>query len=650
MASAESEQATVTLRAENVGGIDRTDITFEPGVTILVGRNATHRTSLLQAIMAGLGSRRASLKGDADEGKVRLDVGGDTYTRTLERQDNGVVFEGDPYLDDPELADLFAFLLESNAARRTVALGGELREIIMEPVDSEAIEREIDSLEAEKRDVDEQIADLESLKSELPSLETEHSRLDSEIEETRERLEAKRERLDEQSVDASDIEAEQSELEAKMVDLRDVRSSLEQTEFRLDSQRESLDTLETELTELKDQRESLSGDGGENLATIRSEIDSLQERKRELDAELSKLQSVIQFNEEMMDGTSRDIATALRGEENGAETVTDQLLETNETVVCWTCGSEVEGEHIEQTLERLRNLRESKYGEQNEVESRLAELKRHKSDVESEKHERERLERRIEDIRLEMEEREDKIEDLEAEREELCAEIEDIQTEIDDLEAPDRSDVLEAHKDVNELEIELDRLRDERDRVASNIAEIESQTERIGDLEQRKAEIQSELTDLRTRIDRIEDEAVAEFNDHMDTVLDILDYTNIDRIWVERTEREVRQGRRTVEETTFDLHVVRSTGDGVTYEDNFEHLSESEREVTGLVFALAGYLAHEVYEEVPFILLDSLEAIDSNRIAKLVEYMGEYADYLVVALLPEDAAALDGSYRRITDI
>ena len=192
MASAESEQATVTLRAENVGGIDRTDITFEPGVTILVGRNATHRTSLLQAIMAGLGSRRASLKGDADEGKVRLDVGGDTYTRTLERQDNGVVFEGDPYLDDPELADLFAFLLESNAARRTVALGGELREIIMEPVDSEAIEREIDSLEAEKRDVDEQIADLESLKSELPSLETEHSRLDSEIEETRERLEAKR--------------------------------------------------------------------------------------------------------------------------------------------------------------------------------------------------------------------------------------------------------------------------------------------------------------------------------------------------------------------------------------------------------------------------------------------------------------------------
>ena len=43
-------------------------------------------------------------------------------------------------------------------------------------------------------------------------------------------------------------------------------------------------------------------------------------------------------------------------------------------------------------------------------------------------------------------------------------------------------------------------------------------------------------------------------------------------------------------------------------------------------------------------------AIDSDRIATLVEYMQGYADYLVVALLPEDAAALDDSYQRVTEI
>ncbi len=649
MASAETEQATVSLEAENIGGIERTQVAFEPGVTILVGRNATHRTSLLQAIMAGLGSERASLKGDADEGRVRMTVGDETYTRTLHRQGSSVAFDGEPYLDDPELADLFAFLLESNDARRTVALGGDLREIIMEPVDAESIQAEIERLEAGKRDVEDRLADLQSLRAELPDLEQERSRLDSEIEATRERLEDERANLDEQSADPSELDGEESEIEAKVAQLQEVRSDLERTEFRLDSQQDSLDTLAEELESLEQRRADIAGDDVGDIESVRSEIGRLQERKRELDSELTKLQNVIQFNEEMMNGTSRDIATALRGgEEDGP--VTDRLLEAGGEVVCWTCGTEVDGERIEATLERLRELRESKYSDQSEIESRLAELKQRRSSVESRRRERERLERETEEVREEIAEREERVEELAATREDLRAEMEAIQAEIEELESADRSDVLEAHKTVNELEIELGRLEDERDRIASNIAEIESRSDQIGDLEERKAEINDELTDLRTRIDQIEQQAVDEFNDHMDTVLDILNYTNLDRVWVERTEREVREGRRTVSETAFDLHVVRSTDDGVTYEDEFEHLSESEREVTSLVFALAGYLAHEVYEAVPFILLDSLEAIDSDRIATLVEYMSGYADHLVAALLPEDAAALDDSYRRVTEI
>jgi len=119
---------------------------------------------------------------------------------------------------------------------------------------------------------------------------------------------------------------------------------------------------------------------------------------------------------------------------------------------------------------------------------------------------------------------------------------------------------------------------------------------------------------------------------------------NLARIWIERRETEVRDGRRTVTRTRFELHIVRTAADGTAYEDTIEHLSESEREVTGLVFALAGYLVHDVDETVPFIILDSLEAIDSNRIARVVEYFGDQAPYLVAALLPEDAAGLPDTY------
>lgn len=136
----------------------------------------------------------------------------------------------------------------------------------------------------------------------------------------------------------------------------------------------------------------------------------------------------------------------------------------------------------------------------------------------------------------------------------------------------------------------------------------------------------------------------------MATVLDILNYENLDRIWIERKQQTVSQGRQTVEESIFDLHVVQSTDDGTTYEDSIDHLSESEREVTGLVFSLAGYLTHDVYETCPFLLLVSIEAIDSDRIARLVDYVADYAEYVVVALLPEDAQALDSGYRRITEI
>jgi hypothetical protein len=136
----------------------------------------------------------------------------------------------------------------------------------------------------------------------------------------------------------------------------------------------------------------------------------------------------------------------------------------------------------------------------------------------------------------------------------------------------------------------------------------------------------------------------------METLLDILEYENLDRIWIERRQERVREGRRKVEKTRFDLHIVRSATDGTAYEDTIEHLSESEREVTGLVFALAGYLVHDVHEQLPFILLDSLEAIDSNRIARLVEHFRTHAPYITVALLPEDAAALSDEYTYITNI
>ena len=133
----------------------------------------------------------------------------------------------------------------------------------------------------------------------------------------------------------------------------------------------------------------------------------------------------------------------------------------------------------------------------------------------------------------------------------------------------------------------------------------------------------------------------------MDEILEVLDYRNVARIWIERkagTEFDSSHGGyRGGSATRFELHIVRESDQGAGYEDTVTNLSESEREVVGLIIALAGYLVHSVYEVIPMILLDSLEAVDADRIADLVDYFREYTSYLVVALLPEDANALGDS-------
>jgi chromosome segregation ATPase len=652
MSQTQKKSEDVALEVRNIGGIDETSVTFSPGVTVLAGRNATNRTSLLQAVMAALGSDDVSLKGNAEEGHVELSFGDETYTRTLTRRNGSVVTSGSPYLADPELADLFVFLLESNPARRAVARGDDLRELIMRPVDTEAIRTEIEELEAEKREVDDELDELDSLERRLPELESDRTRLRNEIEETAAELAEKEDELDEADVDVDDTREEKAELESKLEELRDKRSELEDVRFRHETEEESLSALREDFSDLQDRHEELPANADAEIDEIESEIQRLRNRREQIDATVSKLQTIIRFNEDILEGTETDVLDILESDADDGDggSVTDQLLDDANTVVCWTCGSEVERDEFEETLSRLRELHAEKLDERTAVTADIEDLVEEKDDLVENRRRREETLRRRRDIEDEIERREATIENLEDERAELIEDVQRLEREVEALETEDFSEILEYHREANQLEFELERQREELADVEDEIEDAEARLAERDELEERRDEIRTELRDLRSRIDKIEADAVDAFNRHMAEVLDILEYDNLDRIWIERTETEVREGRRKVERSTFDLHVVRSTEEGTGYEDTVDHLSESEREVTGLVFALAGYLVHDVHEVVPFVLLDSLEAIDSERIALLIDYIREYAPYLVAALLPEDAAALDTEHQRITDI
>jgi chromosome segregation ATPase len=655
MSQPQTSEQLAEIHAENIGGIDETTVSLSPGVTALTGRNATNRTSLLRALMGALGSDRISLKGDADEGRVELALEDDVYTRTLAREDGMVVMGGEPYLDDSEGADLFAFLLENNEARQAVARGEDLREVIMRPVDTDAIQAEISQLETQKRDLDEQLDRLESLDDRLPELEQQRTQLENQIEDKRTELEDKEAAIGDADRTIDDTREQKAEFEDALDDLQEARSELDDIRYRLDSERESIQALEDEREEIRTELEEMSETPAGDIDDINAEIDRLRDHKQSLDSTISQLQRVLQFNEEMLEGNSLELQQTLQNTADRQSTddgeLTDQLLaDEGDSTVCWTCGSEVERETIDDTLDSLRSLRQEKSHERNDLSSKLDKLTTKRNELQADRDRRERLDRKLDETERELADRENTVEELTNEREQLEAKINDLEADVEALEAEEHSELLDLHKEANQFEFELGRLENDLEGVTDDIETVEADLDERESLEEERDDLQEELADLRTRIEQLEAQAVEEFNEHMQTILDILDYENIERIWIERTEREVREGRRKVQQSVFNLHVVRSTDEGTTYEDTAEHLSESEREVTGLVFALAGYLVHNLHETLPFIVVDSLEALDPKRIAALVEYFEEYVEYLIVALLPEDAAALDEDYQRVTGI
>jgi DNA repair exonuclease SbcCD ATPase subunit len=637
----------VNVSIKNIGGIDTATFSLSDGVTILTGENATNRTSTLQAIMAALGSNEASLKGDADEGSVQLDIGDATYTRYLRRNGEQIQYEGEPYLDDPTVADLFAFVLESSATRQAVRRGDDLRDIIMRPIDTDQIESDIKQCQRDRDEIETQLERLDELETEVLSLTEQREDKQSTLGEVRAELEEIESKIERRDANIADEQSIKQKREDTYVQLREAQSTLDSLTYDLETEQETLDTLEQtrdEVTATLDDVSEVVQDDTE----LQQRIEDLRERKTSLTRRLTDLNSIIEFNEEMLDERPEQVLKQTHDRKQDQTALTAQLVE--ETTTCWTCGSDVSTAAIRDTVDDIKSVRQGIVAEQNEVTSTIDELVTRQNKIKEKKREREELIERLESIDDEIKTTEENIKKLEAQVQAKEVEIAELKDEVQSLETDTDDTIIQLHQDATEKEVRIERLEDEIDELTETITNHEATIATRSELVDERDALTERLTNLRNRVDQIEADAVSEFNDRMEIVLELLGYDNLDRIWIEQKETDVREDRRTTSQSTFDIHVVRTTADGVAYEDALAHLSESEREVTGLVFALAGYLVHDVSDTVPFILLDSLEAIDKDRIAKLINHFESETTHLVTALLTEDAAGLPDEYQYINSI
>jgi DNA repair exonuclease SbcCD ATPase subunit len=634
------DNKSVSVSVQNLGGIDTCNVEFGPDVTILTGHNATNRTSLLTAVASVLGGSTGTLKGDADRGEVTLELDGDTYTRRFIRENSGVRVEGEPYTTDETLVDLFACLLETNPARQAVERGDDLRELVMRPVDIDELQTQIRELEDERRELEERLSTIERQRDRLPDLEQRRTTLEEELEDVEEQLSARRQEIEAHEADREEASAAQDVVETH----QETQAKLSDARQELETQQTSLEALRDERDEVEAELEEVDGDVSGEVQELETELERLRERKRVLADAISDLSAIVEFNEELLEGGTKTDELLGRTE---SDDVTAQLDPTSETIECWTCGSDVKRQEIAERVDEFRHVIEERRADRKAAQERIEELSDRQAELETLSTKRERLEHRRQEIEAEIQDRQDRIAELQEREANLKEQVTQLEQEIAETEDLRDSDLLEKYQTVSELEYERGQVEQELTDVRDELQQIEELADERDQLEVQRDELQTELSSLRTRVEDLEREVVEIFNDRMADILELLEYENLERIWIERKTDGSGSGTG-IPDSSFDLHVVRTTEDGSVYEDTVDHLSESEREVTGLIVALAGYVAHDVYETVPMILLDSVEAIDASRIARLVKYIAETVPYLIVALLPEDAAALDDEYARLS--
>lgn len=636
------EHGTAVLSVRRLGGIDSTNIRFDPGVTLLTGRNATNRTSLLSALGGVLGGTTATLKSDADEGAVSLTLDDTEYTRTYTRASPGgdMSTTGTPFTDDATLVDLFVALLTDNPARQAVARGEGLRDLLMRPVDTAAVEARIADLEAERRELESELDRITQRRDRVPALRTRRESVTEDIEALEAEIEALRDEV--AAFEASLETAEEAaavieELDERRQDHNDVTDRIEVAESELTALREERATLEEELADLP-----VAADADLELSTIGDDLQRAREQRRATEETVDSLTEIVEFNADLVES-----GPDLSGVDPDSGSITAALAPADDqTAVCWTCGSTVDRGAIEDRLTDLRAVIDEKRTTRADLDDEIAELQERRDDLEARRDERDRLRRQLEQTEAKIDDRETDLERLRDTAVAIRDDIERLETRAAETEQVREHDLLDRYERLSDLQYERGQLEQQRDDIAAELREIETLPDRETLVQQRDG-IQADLESERARVETLERRAVEAFNERMADLLDILAYDNIARVWIERrvTGEGGSSGRGS--EAAFELHVVRESASGTVYEDEVATLSESERELIGLVVALAGYLVHEVYEDIPFILVDSVETIDATRIAGLVDYFAEFTSYLLVALLPEDANTLPEDYEQL---
>jgi chromosome segregation ATPase len=597
------------ITIENIGGIDHLETSIEEGVSLITGENASNKTSLLHGILFGFGAEEVPVRADADQARVELSYQDRTVERTARRHSTSITTDGDSWIG-PENAlrfERFAGLLETNPLRTAVQTSANVESLLKEPMDIQRLERKRSQKLDRKREIQARIDELGAVEDDL---ETKRST-----------LERRRDAVTTLEAELEDL-YEETPNDDELSELRERRAELVSERDGLDDQIENLTTsverIEEEIEDLESEiEETETNVASYEIGTLRSKRAERRAEVDEIDERIDVVQSVLTANREMLNADVRDILDY----ESGLD---------EDHVECWACGQTAPVSTFEDAVDRLSDLvgkekqrRQEKTPEIEEIEAQIEAAENASRDLE-------RFEADLQSSKSKLASRRESIEEK---REQLAAvdnRIAEVEDEITAAQAERAADQSEVTETIEETRVSLEAKRRDVERLEREINDLKEQKQERADLETELESLTAEIQGITDRIEHLESDLREAFNGAMDDLMDVLAFEGVERLWLDGE---------------FDLVIAREI-DGNIREDSPENLAESERETIGLVLGLAGYLAYDVAEVAPVLVLDSLGAFDADRTRRVVDYFSDHADLLLAAIHPEQAVDMTDGYRK----
>ncbi len=559
------------VRVSNIGGItSELSLQLEKGIFLYKAPNAYGKTSFARALVSLLTSEIKAedlLNVFSDSGYVEVEMDGKEYYRRIKRVKNNIVEDKKLIIDDDRALLLSFFSPENKLVSHIMSGNDDLEWFIAAASRVEEIKKRKDELTKRLEEMKSQRDEIQKKYKSTIALQEQIKNIDEEIE----RLEKEKE-----SVNMM-LKTDTSLLITKQNKLNELNSKIELKTEELEETKRKLNAVEKSI---KDIQEKIGNINKEKLESELNEITTkLQEKtkeRNEIEIELKALDRVLEEVRE--------------ADQHHADT-------------CYVCGSKVSPDIWKVRIDVISSEIRKNSARLSTLNNELAELQKRKTEIENTIKELTRLNNELEKLIARREEYQNRIEFLKYQ-------IEDLERQKREMEERyDRSSVSVVSETNNIVVQRIEELKRKREDLFYELQNLGMPSSLMEELELKEKEIkelEAEIEELQKEYIRRLTVVKEEFISTANSLLKDLEF---------EIEAELDNNYRLK---------VRKNG----AELSLKKLSSSEKITLALILVV---IALKEYFRSPFFIVDeSFMSFDQTRFNKILNYLKNITDYIIV--------------------